>query len=119
MGAQCFVFSNTDSHSVAEIVHDAGGPGYHFNEGGVATQWRWQEMVAHLDEKSMQMVLQGLPSDDILLANWADAGGGHIVSCRIQRYEKYDVKRQAAAKVTAAKATAVAAKAKAAPSLAT
>ena len=114
MGVQCIVFSNTDSHPVAEIVHDAHGPGYHFNEEGVTTQWMWQEMVAQMDEWSMQMVLQGLPSDADLQENWADAGGGHIVSCKIQRYDKYDVKRQAAAKVTAANATAVAAKAKAA-----
>jgi hypothetical protein len=101
-GDQQFQFDTTGSYWVPAVVHGKGEE-YDFDIEGDGKQWRWQEMVAHMDERSMQMVLQGLPSEDTLLANWADAGGHHITGCRIQNCQSYDVKRTAAAKKHAAK----------------
>ena len=100
-------FSNTHAHPVAELVHDEKGPLFHFNEDdGNTTPWRWQEMVAHLDEYSMQMVLQGLPDDvgrldfESTALKVSDRSRG-LVSCRIQRIDKYDHARHHAAKAKA------------------
>ena len=90
------MFGNAN-YFVPKVEH-LKGEEYAFNKAGYGNDWTWQEMVANMDEKSIQMVLQGLPSDDILFANWADAGGHHITGCRIQNCQSYDVKQTNAAK---------------------
>ena len=82
------------------------GPLFHFIENdGNMTPWRWQEMVAQMDEYSKQMVLQGLPdtraaSFESTALKVSDRSRG-LVSCRVQRIDKYDHARHHAAKAKA------------------
>ena len=102
-GGLQLVFDNTCPYWVPRVQHFKGED-YAFHTDGWGNDWTWQEMVANMDEKSIQMVLQGLPSDEVLVANWADAGGHSLTGCRIQSYQSYDVKRANAAKKKAAEA---------------
>ena len=76
-------FSNACPAPVAQIVHDPGMR-YHF-EGEAKIPWRWQEMVAQMTDHSMLLVLSGLGGPT--------AGCRGIVSCRLQRFLRYDQKR--------------------------
>ncbi len=84
-------FSNTDSHEVAEIDRQKGGPLYAFNEANM-TLWRWQDMVAQLRADDCQKLCQGLCQED---EDPADRSRG-LIGCRIQKTEVYDHKRHSA-----------------------
>ncbi len=85
-GLDSVTFSNTEANPVAEMVHDKGTDFRFVGEPKIP--WRWQEMVAQMDERSMKMVVQGLD----------DAGRSRgLVSCRLQKTDKYDHKRHHAA----------------------
>ena len=76
-------FSNTDPDPVAQIVHDRG-MSYHF-VGEPRIPWRWQEMVAQMTDDSMRLAVQGLGGQT--------GRSRGIVSCRLQRFLRYDQKR--------------------------
>ena len=48
-GEDALAFSNTGVHSIPELVH-AKGTEYYFDRGGTLGTWRWQGMVAQMDE---------------------------------------------------------------------
>ncbi len=76
----CVVFDNTNPAEVPEIVHPKGMQ-YHFNQE-IKNAWTWQEMIAQMDERSMQLVVEG-----------PENRSRGLVSCRIQQIDKYDHKR--------------------------
>ena len=76
-------FSNTDPDPVAQIVHEKG-MSYHF-VGEPRIPWRWQEMVAQMTDDSMRSAVQGLGGPT--------GRSRGIVSCRLQRFDRYDHKR--------------------------
>jgi hypothetical protein len=82
-----FLFSNTAPHAIPAIKHNKG-PQYTFEEKP-SIDWRWQEMVAKLEEPSLEMVLQGLRP----VEQHSDRSRGSIVSCRLQKTDRYDHKR--------------------------
>jgi hypothetical protein len=84
------VFNNHEAEAVGVIVHEKG-EAFHFEPFLGAVPWRWQEMVAQMNEDSMRMVLQGLqdPPDD---------RSRGLVSCRLQKTGRYDHKRHHALK---------------------
>jgi hypothetical protein len=81
-GLDSLTFDNTAPNPVATIVHGQG-TSFHF-EGDPSIPWRWQEMVAQMDDHSMQMVAQGLG---------AQSRSRGLVSCRLQKTGRYDHKR--------------------------
>ena len=87
-GLDCVIFDNWgDGNPIAAIVRD-GGPSFHF-EGEPVVPWKWQEMVAHMQESSVQMLVQGMqmePGDGPVRSRG-------IVSCRLQQTDRYDHKR--------------------------
>ena len=91
-GVDSFTFSNVDAHAVPAIVHNKG-PLYTFDEQN-ASPWKWQEMVAQLDAESMGMLVEGLKGSGTDCANRSRG----IVSCRIQKTDRYDHKRHHALK---------------------
>jgi hypothetical protein len=91
-GRDCVIFNNDGYDPVARIEHHEG-PGYHFVQvlgEGPQVPWRWQEMVAQMDDHSMRMVVEGLDG--------VNRSRG-LVSCRLQQIEQYDHKRHHAAGV--------------------
>ena len=78
-------FSNTVQEQVAHIAH-AKGTEFAFDEN-VFTTWKWQEMVAQLDDHSMRVVVNG--------PNNLSRG---LVGCSIQQSGSYDHKRHHAKK---------------------
>lgn len=92
-GVTEIIFSNTEVADVAQISHPKGMQ-YKFDESK-RWYWRWQEMVALLDDKSMRLVVEG-PTD-------IPAKG--LVSCKIAETDVYDHKRHFA---QAARSTAAA-----------
>ena len=84
-GLDSVTFSNTGANPVAQIVHDKG-PNFRF-EGEATIPWRWQEMVAQMDEHSMQMVVHPQFAD----GNFPRSRG--LVGCRLQKTDRYDHKR--------------------------
>ena len=91
-GIKFRTFSNTNPILVQECTHPPGMD-YWF-VGEPILPWRWQEMVAQLDEDSMERVVYGLPDGP---ANLADRSRG-IVSCGVQETDTYDHKRHSALK---------------------
>ena len=79
------IFSNTRDSLVPQIIHGKG-PLYSFNEDEMFS-WRWQEMVAQLDDASMAVVVEGPPD--------APRSRG-LIQCMIQQTEIYDHKRHCA-----------------------
>ena len=80
------------AHPVAEIVHDKGVL-FHF-EGEPKIPWRWQEMVAQLDDESMRFVVEGLDTGD------KQNRSRGLVQCSIQETDRYDHQRHNALQAT-------------------
>ena len=77
--------SNTEPEEVAEMVVEyENGFAFHFDED-VFTTWKWQEMVAQLDEPPMRVVVNG--------QNNLSRG---LVGCSIKQSKIYDQKRHQA-----------------------
>ncbi len=74
-------FSNTDPFYVAEIHHPKG-TAFTFDETVRKKPWRWQDMVAQLDEASMRLVVEGGPVCSL-----------GIIACALQQTQVYDHKR--------------------------
>ena len=91
-GLDSLTFSNVDAHDVPAIVHQKG-PLYTFNEHQ-RFPWKWQEMVAQLDAESMKMLVEGLPGS----GTGCTSRSRGLVSCRIQKTDRYDHKRHHALK---------------------
>ena len=86
-GLEAFVFNNTEPNPVPPIVHEKG-TNYHFEEPA-NIPWSWQEMVAKMDEQSMEMVMHGLlPAEQHSFRS-----RGRLVGCRLQKTDRYDHKR--------------------------
>ena len=58
-GCSYVLFSNYIPFLVPQFVHDRG-PDYHF-VGTPIFLWKWQEMVAQMDDRSQEVVVQGKP----------------------------------------------------------
>ena len=91
-GIKFRTFSNTNPILVQECVHPPGMD-YWF-AGEPRLPWRWQEIVAQLDEDSMERVVYGLPDGP---AHLADRSRG-IVSRGVRETDTYDHKRHSAFK---------------------
>ena len=112
-GEDSVAFSNTDGHPVPELVHPKGTE-YSFNQMGQWISWRWQEMVAQMDAKSMHTVVEGLPDPEqenidrsrglVSEQENIDRSRG-FVSCRSQKTDRYDNKRHHALKAERASMT--------------
>jgi hypothetical protein len=80
-GETLALFSNTEPEEVAELVHPKG-PTFSFIEE-IMYPWKWQEMVAQLDNDDMRFVVEG--------AGPIRSRG--LVRCQAQSFAKYDHKR--------------------------
>jgi hypothetical protein len=87
-GCSAVIFDNTNPAKMKEMVH---GPLTEFNFIGEPTiDWHWQELVARLDDKSLAQVVEGQCMDP-------NRSRG-LVSCRLQKTDRYDHKRHYAQK---------------------
>ena len=69
---------------IATLVHDAKGMNYHFDTGFMR-QWSWVEMIAQMDEPSMEYVVIG-----------EHRRSGGVRFCEfVPRPNSYDIKRTA------------------------
>ena len=89
-GRHELIFSNTAVAEVAQITHPKGMQ-YSFDES-IKHPWRWQEMVALLDDDSMRIVVEG--------PTHIPARG--LVSCKIEESDIYDHKRHVAGRTAVA-----------------
>jgi hypothetical protein len=90
-GRSAITFHNTNPAKMKEMVL---GPSTEFNRvnfiGDQTIDWHWQEMVAQLDAKSLELVVGG----QCMSANRSRG----LVSCRLQKTDKCDLKRNRAQK---------------------
>ena len=82
-GRDWATFSNSQYTRVPQILHEKG-PHYTFVHDVPANPWRWQDMVAQMDEFSRRLLCKGL--DD-------RSRSRGVVSCRLQKTDMYDHKR--------------------------
>ena len=85
-------FSNTKAEQVPEIVH-AKGTSFDFNTE-IQKPWVWQEMVAQLDDKSMQLVVEGPHCRS--RGEEPQSRNPALVGCCIKQMNTYDHKRHCA-----------------------
>ena len=85
IGEDCMRFGNNIEHLVPDIVHQRG-TAYDFDEGNMH-KWTWKEMVAQMDDASMRVVVEGPDPQN---------RSRGLVSCRLQKTDRYDHKRHAA-----------------------
>ena len=90
MKALAVCFWHEHAYPVPRIVK-TGGPAWGW-DFSVYNPWRWQELVAQLDESSMQYVVEG-----------PDNGSRGLTSCKLIETKRYDHKRHANAKELIAK----------------
>jgi hypothetical protein len=89
-GVDSVVFSNVAPNPIAQIEHSVGTD-YHF-VGAAKTVWRWQDMVAQMDDESMQHVVEG-PNHS-----------RGLISCRLDKLDVLDNQRNTA-EIRAGRAT--------------
>jgi hypothetical protein len=82
-GSIAVIFHRTNPAKMSEIVHDTG-MAFHFI-GEPIIEWHWSEMVAQLDVKSLEHVVEGHCMDP-------DRSRG-LACCRLQKTTRYDHKR--------------------------
>ena len=98
-GLDVVEFSNIEASLMPEIVH-AKGTEFEFR-GEPRIEWRWQDMVAQLRNEDLQRVVQGNFEEDmhrVVGVTRPMPRSRGLVGCRLQKTDKYDHKRHAAAR---------------------
>ena len=80
-------FSNSADNPVAPIIEQCGTL-FSFVSEEPSVHWKWQYLVAHMDDDSKKLILQGLDGQSRI---------GGLVSCRLQKTKTVDFRRREAA----------------------